>query len=127
MLPVPESFLRSFWSVREIIPGSFIFCSFISLLGFWLGFLGSIFSLLGCSLGLGCRFCSSRFRFRCCLGLGRLLLRCRSLGCRSEEHTSELQSLMRISYAVFCLKKKKNTKINTQRIKYPKYHKTSTK
>src|SRR3546814_2289590 len=31
-------------------------------------------------------------------------------GCeRSEEHTSELQSLMRISYAVFCLKKKKNT------------------
>src|SRR3546814_7922230 len=30
------------------------------------------------------------------------------LGERSEEHTSELQSLMRISYAVFCLKKKKN-------------------
>src|SRR3546814_1323370 len=29
-------------------------------------------------------------------------------GNRSEEHTSELQSLMRISYAVFCLKKKKN-------------------
>src|SRR3546814_9350144 len=28
---------------------------------------------------------------------------------RSEEHTSELQSLMRISYAVFCLQKKKNT------------------
>src|SRR3546814_5013114 len=33
-----------------------------------------------------------------CAGLGRLI--------RSEEHTSELQSLMRISYAVFCLKKK---------------------
>src|SRR3546814_5816358 len=31
------------------------------------------------------------------------------LGERSEEHTSELQSLMRISYAVFCLKKKKQT------------------
>src|SRR3546814_16885514 len=30
-------------------------------------------------------------------------------GIRSEEHTSELQSLMRISYAVFCLKKKKNS------------------
>src|SRR3546814_8226222 len=29
---------------------------------------------------------------------------------RSEEHTSELQSLMRISYAVFCLKNKKNTR-----------------
>src|SRR3546814_5035696 len=36
-------------------------------------------------------------------GFGELLQRC-----RSEEHTSELQSLMRISYAVFCLKKKKN-------------------
>src|SRR3546814_4916066 len=33
---------------------------------------------------------------------------------RSEEHTSELQSLMRISYAVFCLKKKNNTKIQIQ-------------
>src|SRR3546814_1903775 len=36
---------------------------------------------------------------------------------RSEEHTSELQSLMRISYAVFCLKKKKNKH---------KHHKTAT-
>src|SRR3546814_9150921 len=36
-------------------------------------------------------------------------LACVALGNgRSEEHTSELQSLMRISYAVFCLKKKKN-------------------
>src|SRR3546814_8522499 len=32
---------------------------------------------------------------------------------RSEEHTSELQSLMRISYAVFCLKKKKKQKLYT--------------
>src|SRR3546814_3212246 len=31
-----------------------------------------------------------------------------AIAIRSEEHTSELQSLMRISYAVFCLKKKKN-------------------
>src|SRR3546814_979210 len=43
---------------------------------------------------------------------------------RSEEHTSELQSLMRISYAVFCLKKKKkqtnknNTRQHTQDSKY---------
>src|SRR3546814_2455854 len=36
------------------------------------------------------------------------------VGIRSEEHTSELQSLMRISYAVFCLKKK--TQSNTTRI-----------
>src|SRR3546814_4601779 len=34
---------------------------------------------------------------------------CASTLARSEEHTSELQSLMRISYAVFCLKKKKPT------------------
>src|SRR3546814_9004519 len=43
------------------------------------------------------------------------------INCRSEEHTSELQSLMRISYAVFCLKKKKKNKnkhkmIHTQKI-----------
>src|SRR3546814_2461624 len=42
---------------------------------------------------------------------------------RSEEHTSELQSLMRISYAVFCLKKKKNktttkTKHKVKHIRY---------
>src|SRR3546814_10402023 len=34
------------------------------------------------------------------------------IGMRSEEHTSELQSLMRISYAVFCLKKKTSNKNN---------------
>src|SRR3546814_7181945 len=39
---------------------------------------------------------------------------------RSEEHTSELQSLMRISYAVFCLKKKKKKK------KKPVTHNTNT-
>src|SRR3546814_6368465 len=38
--------------------------------------------------------------------------------CRSEEHTSELQSLMRISYAVFCLKKKKKKyKMNTHELR----------
>src|SRR3546814_2918724 len=35
---------------------------------------------------------------------------------RSEEHTSELQSLMRISYAVFCLKKKKKNKNKTRSV-----------
>src|SRR3546814_3697860 len=42
---------------------------------------------------------------------------------RSEEHTSELQSLMRISYAVFCLKKKKRKKyeeLKVQRLKSKK-------
>src|SRR3546814_13336259 len=44
-------------------------------------------------------------------------------GDRSEEHTSELQSLMRISYAVFCLKKKKRTKtqIYTKTIQLSNY------
>src|SRR3546814_6665076 len=38
---------------------------------------------------------------------------------RSEEHTSELQSLMRISYAVFCLKKKKKTTYeSTRQVQY---------
>src|SRR3546814_2629754 len=40
-----------------------------------------------------------------------LLVGCFLYARRSEEHTSELQSLMRISYAVFCLKKKKTTNI----------------
>src|SRR3546814_7105706 len=45
---------------------------------------------------------------------------------RSEEHTSELQSLMRISYAVFCLKKKKNkhsTHIQIEKINSTTYMK----
>src|SRR3546814_4938438 len=45
---------------------------------------------------------------RCVLGIQNREIQRRAR--RSEEHTSELQSLMRISYAVFCLKKKKKTK-----------------
>src|SRR3546814_1735381 len=48
-----------------------------------------------------------RARLRLEPGVGQ---EARRLGDRSEEHTSELQSLMRISYAVFCLKTKKQTK-----------------
>src|SRR3546814_1525357 len=52
----------------------------------------------------------------CCCSLGTWSCRYgrlqASVAIRSEEHTSELQSLMRISYAVFCLKKKKH-KIKT--------------
>src|SRR3546814_2176900 len=40
---------------------------------------------------------------------------------RSEEHTSELQSLMRISYAVFCLKKKTKKHITTNRQAHHRY------
>src|SRR3546814_6364699 len=62
------------------------------------------------------------FRCRCsysgslrCSWSQRLLLSSAWPACRSEEHTSELQSLMRISYAVFCLKKKKKNNINNKR------------
>src|SRR3546814_2369515 len=44
-------------------------------------------------------------------------------GDRSEEHTSELQSLMRISYAVFCLKKKNKKKTNTRKHNTTQRHK----
>src|SRR3546814_2319141 len=47
-----------------------------------------------------------------------------NLPARSEEHTSELQSLMRISYAVFCLKKKKKTTTNKELDKQRKKHVT---
>src|SRR3546814_2657438 len=45
---------------------------------------------------------------------------------RSEEHTSELQSLMRISYAVFCLKKKKKTP-HTSKTRNRKYDRTTNR
>src|SRR3546814_7966817 len=51
-----------------------------------------------------CEICESRRLYR-----GGIGFQCDFDIIRSEEHTSELQSLMRISYAVFCLKKKKNT------------------
>src|SRR3546814_3534548 len=51
-------------------------------------------------------------------GFGLLLRHGRFLGLRSEEHTSELQSLMRISYAVFCLKKKNTNKHKSQHKQY---------
>src|SRR3546814_9273135 len=49
------------------------------------------------------------------IGLALLFVTLGTQLIRSEEHTSELQSLMRISYAVFCLKKKKRYKEYKQR------------
>src|SRR3546814_10860710 len=43
----------------------------------------------------------------------------RAVELRSEEHTSELQSLMRIPYAVFCLKKKNSIKLDTHHNRQP--------
>src|SRR3546814_5164160 len=54
------------------------------------------------------------------LMLGILLAR------RSEEHTSELQSLMRISYAVFCLKKKKNIQVRNRGLYNSRIYSTKT-
>src|SRR3546814_10812595 len=48
-----------------------------------------------------------------CRNAEQRVSRCRVSRLRSEEHTSELQSLMRISYAVFCLKKNTLRQINT--------------
>src|SRR3546814_3373616 len=48
------------------------------------------------------------------------------VGERSEEHTSELQSLMRISYAVFCLKKKKDDTTYTTTHQNPQKHDNKT-
>src|SRR3546814_9197260 len=64
--------------------------------------IGALFSyLLGVELpGFGTNYLKQEMSFEAPAPLGQ----------RSEEHTSELQSLMRISYAVFCLKKKQNKK-----------------
>src|SRR3546814_7993780 len=51
-------------------------------------------------------------RWLCSRRLGRHVVAYTSARLRSEEHTSELQSLMRISYAAFCLKKKNKKNIN---------------
>src|SRR3546814_9928149 len=72
-----------------------------------------------CVCAGGCRCRCSCGVFRDCAGMianrdisvadASARARCLVADRRSEEHTSELQSLMRISYAVFCLKKKKQT------------------
>src|SRR3546814_9084462 len=70
------------------------------------GFRGPQHRLTGCRFGTRARIAANRDR-------GRLFPRSRLQeweSARSEEHTSELQSLMRTSYAVFCLKKKKKKK-----------------
>src|SRR3546814_8702115 len=52
----------------------------------------------------------------------KLLLLRHAFDERSEEHTSELQSLMRISYAVFCLKKKTKTYMQSSQLKTNYYY-----
>src|SRR3546814_7652066 len=56
----------------------------------------------------------------------RMTISCPARSARSEEHTSELQSLMRISYAVFCLKKKKKQHSNQPFHSTKKRHNSNT-
>src|SRR3546814_3959391 len=64
-------------------------------------------SQVGCALN--CQFCSTATQgFNRNLSTAEIIGQVWVAAKRSEEHTSELQSLMRISYAVFCLKKKNN-------------------
>src|SRR3546814_4459940 len=64
---------------------------------------GSLLPYPGLSVALSAIYCAGT----CVLRGRNFRPRISSPSTRSEEHTSELQSLMRISYAVFCLKKKK--------------------
>src|SRR3546814_2073438 len=74
----------------------------------WRKYLGPRCSQRGGAQRPGALSCRSGWRAQHRSGPDR-----RPDGWRSEEHTSELQSLMRISYAVFCLKKKTNAKNTT--------------
>src|SRR3546814_4114436 len=60
---------------------------------------------VGCEAPHGCTGIFAQPYAQCSIGAELSQRLCQ---CRSEEHTSELQSLMRISYAVFCLKQKTN-------------------
>src|SRR3546814_1041774 len=96
------------------LPLAIVVVAFVLALGWFVALRQAVLFLVG--LGMGAVLAGARFGFT--TGgrklieqldpsgvLAQLLLL--GLAARSEEHTSELQSLMRMSYAVFCLKKKK--------------------
>src|SRR3546814_7256837 len=74
--------------------------------------VGTLIGALGIIAGLGLGFLILHFRQWIVGGIGFVTGQ-NLWDPRSEEHTSELQSLMRISYAVFCLKKKKKHTVRT--------------
>src|SRR3546814_9917835 len=87
------------------------------------------FEKMGQAIVLDERACTSSPRNVCYSGNSLVLADRRSPGFwlkRSEEHTSELQSLMRISYAVFCLKKKKKQNQTQKTQKHIKLTETHT-
>src|SRR3546814_3188168 len=75
--------------------------------------LGRLRRADGSRRGLGLWRGLARFDNRSCTAADVQSLGAARIPSRSEEHTSELQSLMRISYAVFCLNKKNRTIIHT--------------
>src|SRR3546814_1497283 len=75
-------------------------------------------ALSGAGPPLACQCSGEEIGLRCAEHKCRLFRLTMQPEHRSEEHTSELQSLMRISYAVFCLKKKKTTQKNTSSLTY---------
>src|SRR3546814_1294917 len=90
-------------AIQELIPARYRGHTDLLINGsFW---LGAALGALGAVVLLDPALLPPDIGWRVCFGIGALL----GFGIRSEEHTSELQSLMRISYAVFCLKKKKQT------------------
>src|SRR3546814_3025923 len=70
---------------------------------------GGVIGFLSGLVGAGGGFISVPFMAWCNIAIHTAVATSAALGFRSEEHTSELPSLMRISYAVFCLKKKKQS------------------
>src|SRR3546814_2816770 len=81
------------------------------------GGIAGVAAFVGCTVLLHRRLFDSRIRRSSSWGdIAVLVLLWLQLVLRSEEHTSELQSLMRISYAVFCLKKKKKKQEHNQEV-----------
>src|SRR3546814_995969 len=84
---------------------------FASIAAFWAGELANSFVLARMKVWTRGKYLWTRTIGSTVVGQGvdsLIFYPLAFLGVRSEEHTSELQSLMRLSYAVFCLKKKNN-------------------
>src|SRR3546814_6005602 len=102
------------WQIASLVyPMTWSFYC-IAQFGWTPGMIGASLAAVGVMIALGQVFvvgpAVARFGERDAATLGILVAV--AVYIRSEEHTSELQSLMRISYAVFCLKKKKTTNIS---------------
>src|SRR3546814_3208137 len=97
------------WSRRAvgvILAAGWLWCGLVFFLSHWaqLDFMAPVYG--------------GAFLLQAALLLFAPTLRRRAFCARSEEHTSELQSLMRISYAVFCLKKKTDNKYQSLTLFY---------